>query len=259
MIAEGDYGTFEGSASDQIVFGTYRQTGTWSPLLIELLTRHLFAGGPGTLIDVGANIGLVTIPVLDRTQAQAFAFEPEPRNHARLRANVRRHALQSRVQSYQLALAAEAGLVSLALCEHNSGDHRLAFDSSVRDRTLVTVEANTLDDVLGGRAPQTPVVMKVDTQGAEARVLRGAQRTLQFVDYLVIEYWPAGLLRMGNSAAELHELLLGFPYGAYLNQHVLPEQLVPTAALLSALSFIATDGSDEGFVDLLFSRHLLKF
>lgn len=88
-------------------------------------------------------------------------------------------------------------------------------------------------------------------EGAAAdRIVFGTYRatgTMQHVDHLVIEYWPAGLLRMGNTAEQLQTLLLRFPFGAFLNQKMLPDQMVPSAALLTALSWIATDGSDEGF------------
>jgi FkbM family methyltransferase len=258
-VASGDYGQFEGAAADRIVFGTYRETGTWSPLLVSLLADHLFRGGEGTLLDVGANIGLVTIPVVERSRVHAIAFEPEPVNHEILRRNVARHGLHARVETHAVALATEPGQVSLAVCEHNSGDHRLALGAPPAGTRLVTVEAAALDQVLEGRTLAGPVVMKLDTQGAEVQVLLGAERTLQHVDYLVIEYWPAGLRRMGNSAEQLQTLLLRFPFGAFLNQQMLPDQVLPSSALLNALSWIATDGSDEGFVDLLFAKHPILF
>jgi FkbM family methyltransferase len=254
QLASGAYGIFEGDASDEVVFGTYRTTGAWSPLLVTLLCEHLLRRGPGTLLDVGANIGLVTIPVVERTFAVAVAFEPEPGNHGLLTRNILRHGLRDRVETHALALAAQAGRATLAMCEYNSGDHRLVFESEPAPRRLLSVEVATLDAVLAGRALERPVVMKIDTQGAEVRVLLGAEKTLHDVDYLVVEYWPAGLLRMGNTAEQLQALLLRFPYGAFLNQDMLPDRLVPSAALLSALSWIATDGSDEGFVDLLFAK-----
>lgn len=255
-LASGAYGEFEGSAADRVVFGTYRDSGTWAPLLVSLIAERLLRGGAGTLLDVGAHIGLLTIPVVERSAAEALAFEPAPHSHALLRRNVLRHALGDRVRSYPLALAAQPGSAPFSLNEDNSGDCRLVLDSTACDSPeRICVEVATLDQIVGDRALISPIVLKIDTQGAEVRVLRGAARTLPQIDYLVVEYWPAGLLRMGNRAEELHALLAQFPYGAFLNQAQRPDRLVPSGALLSALSWIATDGSDEGFVDLLFSRH----
>jgi FkbM family methyltransferase len=255
VVATGAYGEFEGAADDRVVFGTYRASGTWSPQLVGLLAERLFAGGGGTLIDVGANIGLVAIATLQRTRAQCVAFEPAPDNYARLRRNVERHGLDSRVEAHRIALDAVAGDVELALCAGNSGDHRLAHGSVPTDWPRVRVPAARLDDVIAARALAHPVVMKLDAQGAEVRVLRGAQQTLQHVDALIVEWWPAGLVRMGDSASALYAALGAFPYAALLDQHApAPHALQRSTQLFESMSWIPADGSDEGFFDLLLSK-----
>jgi FkbM family methyltransferase len=254
-LASGEHGPFEGFEHDGVVFGAYRRTGTWSPDLVALIAERLFAGAGGTLIDVGANIGLVAIPVLERSAASCVAFEPEPRNHQLLCRNLERHGLQPRVQTHALALDAHNGTVALALCADNSGDHRLVHAQAPEGWPCIGVRAARLDDLLEGRTLERPIVMKLDCQGAEARVLRGAARTLEQVDHLVVEYWPAGLLRMGDSAQALQELLLAFPHAVLLGYQSLEGRLRATATLFAQLAWIPTDGSDEGFFDLLLSRH----
>ena len=81
VTAEGRYGTFEGLRDDRVVFAHYREQGDWSPALLDLVCERL---RPRTVIDVGANIGLFSIPVAQRTAAVCHAFEPEPANHALL-------------------------------------------------------------------------------------------------------------------------------------------------------------------------------
>ncbi|MGD8860954.1 MAG: FkbM family methyltransferase [Myxococcales bacterium] len=248
----GELGPFEGLESDRVVFGTYRRTNRWSPLLVELIAGPLLGGG-GTLLDVGANIGLVTIPVLERTGARALCFEPAPDNHALLQRNLARHGLADRAEVHPVALAETAGQLPLRLSPDNSGDHRLSPGAGAQAGT-VRVPTARLDDVLAGRELPRPVVMKVDTQGAEARVLAGAEQTVAQVDHLIVEYWPAGLRRMGDRVARLHELLRAMPHGVVLQQDRLPRELAPVDEVLQWLSFIPDDGSDEGFFDLLFSR-----
>src|SRR3954470_6160498 len=106
LLADGTYGECEGAADDRVVFGTYRASGVWSPQLVALIAEQLLAGGDGTLIDVGANIGLVTIAALERSRARCIAFEPDPDNYARLSRNVARHALAARVEAHRVALDA---------------------------------------------------------------------------------------------------------------------------------------------------------
>ena len=253
-MASGEYGEFEGAVSDQVVFGTYLATGTWSPALVTLLAQRLLHSAAGTLIDVGANIGLVAIAVAERSRAHCIAIEPEPHNARVLARNVARHGLTRRIELHELALDAQAGHVTLALGDHNSGDNRVVPGPGAANAPRVTVPAARLDDVLAGRTLQRPCVMKIDTQGAEARVLRGAEHVLAQVDALVVEYWPAGLLRAGDSAQALFALLVQFPYAGLLDARGSLDRLEPTAAFLHRLAWIPQDGSDEGFFDLVLAR-----
>ncbi len=65
MRAEGTLGSFVGAAGDDVVHGTYRRDGTWAPELLDLLSIDLLSAG-GTLLDIGANIGLVAIPATEK-------------------------------------------------------------------------------------------------------------------------------------------------------------------------------------------------
>jgi FkbM family methyltransferase len=256
-LAQGEYGEFEGPAWDQIVFGAYLRRGSWSPALVRLITALL---GPesGTFIDVGANLGLVTVPVLARSRARAIAFEPEPRNHGWLVANAARHGLTERIELHAAALDAGDGTVELELSADNSGDHRIAAADAATTgspNARVAVRALRLDDVLAGRRLERPCVMKLDTQGAEARVLRGARQSLAQVDYLIVEYYPLGLRRLGDRAEALQALLgAHFSLGCVLDQAGGAPQFVEIAELFRQLAWVATDGSDPGFFDLLLAR-----
>lgn len=253
-LATGEYGEFEGAEHDRVVFGTYRATGAWSRDVVSLLAERVFGGGAGTLLDAGANIGLVSIPVAERSAAHCLAFEPAPDNARALRRNVARHGLSQRVEVHALALDAHAGHARLALSADNSGDHRLAHGPLPVGRRCVDVPTARLDDVLAGRRLTHPLVLKLDTQGAEVRVLRGATTTLTQVDVLVTEYWPAGLARMGDDAAALQELLAQFPYAALLDQRTPPARLEPSHSVLHALRCLLDGRADEGFFDLVLAR-----
>ena len=116
---------FEGSPRDRVVMDEYRRLGHWAQELVELMVERLFAGGSGTLIDIGANIGLVCVPVIERTRAQGVCFEPEPQNFDYLQRNVARHGLTQRIQCRRAACHASARPLPLVLSRDNLGDHRL--------------------------------------------------------------------------------------------------------------------------------------
>jgi FkbM family methyltransferase len=251
-LADGDLGPFEGSTEDDVVFGHYIREGTWAPSLVSLVTERLLPTEGGTFIDVGANIGLVTVPIIERTKALGLAFEPEPRNFRLLQRNIARRGLAHRIETWNVAVYSEEATLRMELSGDNHGDHRVLSESSVNGSDgVIEVAAAPLDVLLADRRLTPPVVMKVDTQGCEVRVLAGADGILARTDYLIIEYWPAGLWRMGDSARALEELLTRFPFAAVLDQNALPTQLEPIGAALESLAWVPKDGSDEGFFDLL--------
>jgi FkbM family methyltransferase len=254
IVTDGKYGVFEGSARDRVVMAEYARTGTWAEELVTLIATRLFAGRPGTFIDVGANIGLVSIPVVERTGALGIGFEPEPENHAFFCANVQRHGLAQRIDCQPCACHAADGEMTLALSPDNLGDHRLQRGEALQGRRSIRVPTRRLDDVLRGRALPEPIVMKVDAQGSEVSVFAGARETLARAEHLVTEYWPAGIVAHGDDAEGFRQSVLGFPFGAVLHVLPLPEPLYTARYVFEQLSWIKQDGSDPGFFDLLFSR-----
>jgi FkbM family methyltransferase len=257
VIVDGRYGRFEGSADDRVIVDEYRRLGTWAPELVALISQLLFAGRAGTFIDVGANIGLVCIPVIERCGGIGIAFEPEPKNHAYLSRNVRAHGLERRIECHALACHSTSGRMALSLSPDNLGDHRLQRTAAAPDEPLrrqISVETRRLDDVLRGRDLPRPIVMKVDAQGSEASVFAGARETLARVDHLVTEYSPALIVAHGDDAQAFRAGVLEFPYAAVLHVLPLPEPLHSSSYVFQQLSWIADDGSDPGFFDLLFSR-----
>lgn len=254
VFASGEYGIFEGSPRDRVVLQEYRQLGYWAKGLVDLMVQRLFAGGSGTLIDVGANIGLVCVPVIERSAARAICFEPEPENFSYLQRNVARHQLSERIRCHALACHNLEGRLPLVLSEHNLGDHRLQRTAAELDNTVM-VQTRRLDDVLRDQELPAPVVMKVDAQGSEVSIFAGAQETLARTDYLITEYWPRGIVDHGDDAQTFERYMRGFPHGAVLHVLPLPEPLHSSSYVFQQLSWIANDGSDPGFFDLLFSRH----
>jgi len=258
VLADGEYGVFEGALADRVVMAEYRALGTWAKGLVSLVVDRLFGDGPGTFIDVGANIGLVAVPVVQRTGSIGIAFEPEPRNFEFLMRNVERHGLTGKLECHAAACYSEPAELSLALSSDNLGDHRLqprAASARTSERVAIRVPAVRLDDVLRDRELPRPIVIKLDTQGSEVRVLEGARETLARTDFIISEYWFEGLVAQGDSAARFAEIMRDFPFGAVLHVLPLPEPLHSSEHVFDQLSWIKQDGSDPGFFDVLFSRH----
>lgn len=166
----------------------------------------------GQVVEVGANVGTTTIPLLTRYGAAAIeAFEPTPMNFKLLRCNLILNDLEDRATVHQFAISDEDAELTLELCEWNCGDSRVvAVDSTWEEmweseRATVRVAGRCLDHVLA--RPEEVSLFWVDTQGHEARVLGGASGVLGDSGApWVIEYWPYGLTRAGG-LERLHRLI----------------------------------------------------
>ena len=175
--------------------------GAYEPEAVEALRQAVKAGS--CCIDVGANIGYYTILMARLTGAagHVIAFEPFPRNLRTLRENVDMNRIPN-IQLEPLALGETNGLLSLHFAaDEDSSATPSSKGYAVQGRTeKIEVPMVSLDEYLSRGAP-VPRLIKIDVEGAELDVLRGAQRTLA-------EAGPDILLEVhGWNSAESDEVL----------------------------------------------------
>ncbi|ADP80280.1 FkbM family methyltransferase [Pseudofrankia inefficax] len=165
--------------------------------------------GPGDCCyDVGANIGVYALWAagLVGTSGQVHAFEPVPDTMAVLSAMVRRNGL-SQVRLESCAVGATVGEIGMRVYRDASGlAHPVATGSADHVATLTTLDAY----VERHRAPD---LVKIDVEGFEIDVLRGATNLLSTRSpALLLEMLPAHLTRQGRSQAELVATLAELGY-----------------------------------------------
>jgi len=167
----------------------------------------LFKAGQ-VFVDVGANVGGYSVRAAARGM-KVVGFEPNPDNLALLRRNVEiNHAS---VNVLPFALGAKAGKARLS---PNGGVSRIIKEDGIE------VEMRTLDsfDLPGAD------LLKVDVEGYELEVFRGAKKTLEkFHPVIMIEmhYWIGA-----ESEAELFDILLGLGYRLeYIDRYPLGRHL----------------------------------
>lgn len=161
----------------------------------------------GVCVDIGANIGLHTLLLSELVggEGRVIAFEPEERNYRLLTQNIRRNRALN-IEAHRYAVGAERGTVRLALNDVNFGDHRVAPATAPGAQEVPLV---TLDGHLATVPDGAIKLIKLDVQGYECHVLKGASETLlRNPDALVlIEVYPSALTTAGCSAIELMERL----------------------------------------------------
>jgi FkbM family methyltransferase len=179
---------------------------------IRRLSRHL--GYPiETFFDVGANVGQTAKKALGAfPSVSVVCFEPHPATFAQLTANV---AKKKRVAPHNLALGSETGEAVLHQYESsdlNSLNPNSPYVSRFHpDAKSVAVQVTTLDEFCAAHSVGKIDVLKIDTEGFDAMVLRGAQGMLSrgAIKFVYTEFnhiLPREGIA-GGSLSELDELL----------------------------------------------------
>ncbi|SIT42968.1 Methyltransferase FkbM family [Paraburkholderia ribeironis] len=202
LSASGQYGTMTSSSNDLNILKKYAETGRWAPELTKRL-KLFFADSGGTYLDIGANIGMTTIPIAQHNEhVKCYAFEPEPVNYRNLVRNIAENCPASNVETYKLALHEREDMLPFEIADGNLGDHRLHIETDLPakqdevGRKIIEVRCARLDDLpieLTG-----PVFVKIDTQGAEPFVFAGGRRTLARADAILVEWSPYHMARLGG-------------------------------------------------------------
>lgn len=184
--------------------------------------RRRFGIEPATVIDVGANVGRFSEAArFVYPTARILAFEPIPDCVAAWRrrlgrdplARIEQVAISNRAGTCAFHLTQESELASLLHPEPGLAASFGAQPAAVR---VIEVEARTLDDALGGEEPIGPALLKIDVQGAELEVLRGASRSLRACACVKLELSFDAFYRGQARAGELFVLLEGAGFGRFI-------------------------------------------
>lgn len=187
------HGAVDSVVSEAILHGK-----NWEPFETSLFLDFIKPGD--TIIDAGANIGWYSIAALHALghTGRVLAFEPDETNFRVLSQNVAAHDRRLTVTAERLALSDADGLGTLHLNGTNFGDHRPFCDSD--SRSTAPIRTVKLDTYLSYCTLPLPTVLKSDTQGHEAHILRGSSGlfTAGWRPIMFLEFWPYGLRLAGE-------------------------------------------------------------
>ena len=152
------------------------------------------------IVFVGAHLGAVLVPVAVRSGARKIvAFEPVPNTHRLLTLNLALNGL-SGVIAHQQAIGDTEGSVRFTQNAINTGNSRVSNTGEI------VVPVSTLDEALKREAWTRTDLLVLDTEGFEAHVMRGADRTLAQTRYFYVEYAPDQLREQGSTPEEFVDL-----------------------------------------------------
>lgn len=135
------------------------------------------------LLDIGANIGVYGLLSARSSGCQVIACEPAPDTFRTLSDNVRLNHLNDRIELHNAAVGDADGTLTLSVGQHGL-NHVVKSNGT-------TVPQHRLDDITGEREVRA---LKLDVEGYEMHVLRGAPRILADPAFKVVMVEINGLI-----------------------------------------------------------------
>lgn len=162
--------------------------------------------------DIGANVGSYTLLASGVVGASTIAFEPVPETFQHLVNNVRVNHLDTWVSCQNIGLGDMNGEIRFT----TDGDTVNHVATETDKGQQMAVPVRRLDDVLQGK---TPILLKIDVEGYETNVLKGAEKTLQSSDLqaIIIELNGSGT-RYGLDERLIHQQLIGLGFAPFVYQ-----------------------------------------
>jgi FkbM family methyltransferase len=215
--------------SHQILHSFLEQGKFYEAGASSMLGRVLRPGDQ--FIDVGAHIGYFTMlaSALVGPTGCVYAFEPDHDNFTRLLHHIQLNHMEN-IIPISCAAALQTGLREL-YADGNDGGFAiwdlstLASFRAPQPGAFVArrrIFAAALDDLFRNPAPNTIRAMKIDVEGAELEVLRGAGRLLAIaqIPVIICECHRERLQGAGTSEAALRNFMASLGYDAYADNHL---------------------------------------
>ena len=173
-------------------------------IFLEAYLRHGM-----TFFDVGAHFGQYTLMAAKRVRSEGavHAFEPTAETFLQLEANVRLNGFKQVVMNHA-AIYDHAGEMALQACVTGQGEFNSLGRPILPAKDVVRIErvrTITIDDYCHAMKIRRIDLMKIDVEGAELHVLRGARELLarQDAPTIVCEFNEQAASNMGSSTREL--------------------------------------------------------
>ena len=193
--------------------------GSYEPEIRKVIKCVLHPGS--VAIDVGANVGWHTLLMAARVreEGRVLAFEPNPTVRQRLCEAIELNRL-AQVSVHDCALSDTSGRVRFnapMASDPRAGTGCIAGrPGSSETDCMVEVRCETLDNVLQSTELARVDFIKIDVEGWEWNVLRGASATLQrYRPHIVFEYDANYVERGGGSMDGLAEFFASRGYSLF--------------------------------------------
>lgn len=165
---------------------TAMKEGSWEYENIKTIDFFIGEKQEGIFIDVGANIGAITIPLAKKRPEITFiCFEPNPDIFKELKSNISLNNLKNVIALPLLCGEQSDSKMDFYALNYDNGNNNMGMSSSNKlndnlNYDLIQVSSIKIDDLIKDQFPQLPIIgMKIDVEGHEYSVLKGSYEIIK--------------------------------------------------------------------------------
>ncbi|HEX4412765.1 MAG TPA: FkbM family methyltransferase [Lacipirellulaceae bacterium] len=166
---------------------------------------------PTIAIDVGGNIGQTALTLAAIGYGKIYTFEPIPETFARLMANIKLNPQFSQIVAVDRGIGASPGKFTFI---HNPRSPGQSKFSNANNSSGVHAAVITLDAFCEASGIEEVALLKIDVEGFELEVLKGAESLLRrgIIKAIYTEVIALALEQAGASPVQLYEYMAGVGY-----------------------------------------------
>jgi FkbM family methyltransferase len=211
--------------NDDLLSNYIKIHGAWNEcntLLPYWKTKTFVESKDDVFVDAGANIGSCSL-LMAANDIKTFSFEPQPNNLLYFRKSLNRANFRKHITLNEYGLGSVAGIHKFFYEGNNQGNSVIDkfvpdFNSTVTGGSY-SIRIKTLDEVFSDNK-KIIRLMKMDVQGYEMKLLRGAKKLLKsnlikMVSFELAQKW---LMAQGTSSKELCQFFLDAGFALEINQ-----------------------------------------
>ena len=195
---------------------------------LKVFSSHFREGV--TVMDIGANTGVYALHFSRKvgTNGKVYAFEPVPEYFERLKEHIALNNATN-IVPVPFALSDQKGTTKMSVA---GGESSLFL---YRTDQFVEVPVTTLDDFVAENGVDRVDAIKLDVEGAELKVIQGAEKTIQqFKPIMMVEINATTLKAAGTSPEELFQTIVSYGYKAFV---IRDGKAIPTTEIVRPMGY----------------------
>lgn len=191
-----------------------------------------------TVFDIGANIGLIAIPILSRFEnINVVSVEPSPNSFPFLTKTHQNSSLKDRWTLINKAASNEKGTINFQLAKPNNAAYESILNTSrVNFVDSVEVECTTIDDIWENRGKPEVSFIKIDIEGADLLALRGGINCIaNCKPKILIEWNKVNVIPFNLSNQDLLDFTKKIGYTIYASAYFTKCESISELNIFSAI------------------------